>query len=97
MEDAYQLARMFQACKFMTVQLCNEWQTHCDQLKAQVAASQSQTRQKAPDVRPRVVEPGHVVEEEGDSSSSSDSGEEDGSNSNSEEDQGQFVRVVRQM
>ena len=61
----------------MTVQLCNVWQAHCDQLRAQVVASQSQAQPRAPDASLRVVEPSQAADEE-DSSSSSDSGEEEG-------------------
>ena len=95
-EDAQQLARMFQACKFMTVQLCNEWQAHCEQLKAQGTASQTQAQLRARAAGPRAAEPSRAADEEEDSSSSSDGDEEEGSSSSDEDDQARFVRVVRQ-
>ena len=79
MDDAYQLAGMFQACKFMAVGLCNAWQAHSDEQAAQIASLRSQLQQ-------RTTETGSIMEE--DSSSSSSSGEE-------EEDAAQFVRRVR--
>ena len=95
-ENAQQLARMFQVCKFMTVQLCNEWQAHCEQLRAQGIAPQTQVRPGAPTVGPRAAEPSRAADEEEDSSSSSDGDEEEGSSSSDEDDQAQFVRAVRQ-
>ena len=76
-EDAQQLARMFQACKFMMVQLCNEWQAYCEQQRARDSTPQTQARPRAPAARPRAAEPSRTTDEERDSSSSDGSGEEE--------------------
>ena len=80
----------------MTVQLCNEWQAHCEQLKAQGSTSQTQARPRAPAAGPRAAEPSRAADEEEDSSSSSGSGKEEESSSSGEDDQSRFVRAVRQ-
>ena len=67
-DDAYQLAGMFQACKFMTVGLCNTWQARYDEQEAEIARLRAQLQQ-------RNAEAGPVMVEE-DSSSSSNSDEE---------------------
>ena len=95
-EDAQQLARMFQACKFMTVQLCNEWQAYCEQQRARDSTPQTQARPRAPAARPRAAEPSRTADEEEDSSSSDGSDEEEESSSSGEDDQSRFVRAVRQ-
>ena len=95
-EDAQQLARMFQACKFMTVQLCNEWQAYCEQQRARDSTPQTQTRPRAPATRPRAAEPSRTAEEEDSSSSDGSGEEEEGSSSSDEDDQSRFVRAVRQ-